>query len=673
MSPIAQDNLLLKISTDAGADVLRVQGIRGEERLSGLFHFMVETVSLDAALDFDSIVGTSATLTIALPSSKTRMINGIVTRFIQGATAGGLTRYYLELRPWLWLLTLATDSKIYQAKSVPDILEAIFTELGYTDHTNSLTATYTARDYCVQYQETAFDFISRLMEEEGISYFFQHEDGKHTMVLADDPATYAALPSIPSLKYLKSVSTTQIQANAVVSCSLEHNVISAEYAMSDYNFETPDSSLVATATASGTIAALKRFEYPGKYKTKSDGDAISKLRAESCESLAKMLTGESYCADMTSGYTFTLTDHDREDVNASYTIYSVTHDANQLSYRNTFEAIPATVTFRPPLVTPKPRIAGAHTALVVGKAGEEIWTDKYGRVVVQFYWDRLGVKDEKSSCWVRVAQGWAGKTWGAVFIPRIGQEVIVSFLDGDPDRPIITGSVYNATQTVPYALPDDQTKSTVKSNSSKGGAGFNELRFEDKKDSEEIYVHAQKDMKVDVLHDSTTTITNDRTITVSEGKEVHTITKGDRTVDVQAGKETHNVKGTREVKVTGDETHTNEANFDQKVTGNYTLKVTGNLTIEADGDVIIKSAKTVAQKAGTTFDIEAGTALTNKAGTALKNKAGTTLDNEAGTTLTNKGVSVSNEASAQLKSKGALANLEADGIVTVKGSLVKIN
>jgi type VI secretion system secreted protein VgrG len=324
-------------------------------------------------------------------------------------------------------------------------------------------------------------------------------------------------------------------------------------------------------------------------------------------------------------------------------------------------------------VTPKPRIAGAHTALVVGKAGEEIWTDKYGRVVVQFYWDRLGAKDEKSSCWVRVAQGWAGKTWGAIFVPRIGQEVIVSFLDGDPDRPIITGSVYNATQAVPYTLPDDQTKSTVKSNSSKTGGGFNELRFEDKKDSEEIYIHAQKDMKTEVLHDSTTTIKNDRTITVSEGKETHTIEKGDRTVEVKTGNETHNVAGTRTVKVTKDETHTNEAKFDQKVTGDYTLKVTGNLTIEADGDVIIKSAKTVAQKAGTTFDIEAGTALTNKAGTALKNKAGTTLDNEAGTTLTNKGVSVSNEASASMKSKGALANLEADGIVTVKGSLVKIN
>jgi type VI secretion system secreted protein VgrG len=251
----------------------------------------------------------------------------------------------------------------------------------------------------------------------------------------------------------------------------------------------------------------------------------------------------------------------------------VSHAATQETYTNSFTAFPADVQFRPPRVTPKPTISGTQTAIVVGKAGEEIWTDKYGRVKVQFHWDQLGKSDENSSCWIRVDYGWAGKQWGGIFLPRIGQEVIVSYLEGDPDQPLVTGAVYNSDQVVPYTLPDEQTKSTVKTNSSKGGGGFNEIRFEDKKGSEELYFHAQKDHNVVVENDRTKKVLHD---------------------------ETNTIKGTRDLTITGNETHTNDANFSQKVAGNYELKVTGNLTIEATGTITIKSAATTVESTGIT-------------------------------------------------------------------------
>ena len=327
-------------------------------------------------------------------------------------------------------------------------------------------------------------------------------------------------------------------------------------------------------------------------------------------------------------------------------------------YCNAFEAFDATVPFRAPRLAPLPRVHGSQTAFVVGPSGEEIWTDEHGRVKVQFHWDRVGVKDDKSSCWVRVTQSWAGKGWGSLFLPRIGQEVVISFVDGDPDRPLVTGSVYNAENSPPVTLPSMQTQSTIKSRSSKEGAAGNEMRMEDKKDAEEFYFHAQKDMKVEIENDLATLL--------HKGNETHTLEKGDRTVDVQTGKEVHKVKGTRDVTVTGNETHTDEADFTQSVGGKYTLKVKGDLLIDVTGTITIKSGSSVSTKAGTALTNEAGTALTNKAGTALTNEAGTSLKNKAGTTLDNEGAMVNNKASAS-------QTVDGGGMLTLKGGMVKIN
>jgi len=320
--------------------------------------------------------------------------------------------------------------------------------------------------------------------------------------------------------------------------------------------------------------------------------------------------------------------------------------------------LPLVSAYRPQRKAMRPRIPGSQTAVVVGKAGEEIWTDQYGRIKVQFHWDRDGKNDENSSCWMRVAQMWTGKGWGAQFIPRIGQEVVVSFLDGDPDRPLVTGCVYNGSNTLPYALPAEQTKSAVKTQSSKGGGGFNEIRFEDKKDAEELYLHAQKDMTTDVLHDAVRNVGNDDTLKVEQNQTI-TVAKGNRSAEISAGNDSLSVKGTRSVKVEGNETHKDLADFTQEVDGNYKLTVQGNLTIEVSGSISFKAGQGMSCEAGTSMSSKAGTSLTNEAGTELTNKAGTNLTNDGGVMLTNKA--------------GASQTVDGGGMLTLKGGLVKIN
>jgi type VI secretion system secreted protein VgrG len=376
--------------------------------------------------------------------------------------------------------------------------------------------------------------------------------------------------------------------------------------------------------------------------------------------------GVSHCYLLAAGTKFTLSGHARTALNTALVLRRVTHSATSEHYSNAFEVFDATLPFRAPQASPRPRVAGSQTALVVGPSGEEIWTDKYGRVKLQFHWDRLGVKDENSSCWVRVSQSWAGASWGALFLPRIGQEVVVSYVDGDPDRPLITGAVYNGENATPVILPGMQTQSTIKSRSSKKGTAGNEIRMEDKKDSEELYFHAQKDMKVEIENDLSTSLT--------EGSETHTLEKGDRTVSVKTGKETHDVKGTRGLTITGAETHTNKADFTHEVTGNYKLKISGNLVIEAGGTISIKAGSSFSAEAGTAFTNKAGTALTNQAGTSLTNKAGTDMTNQAGLGLTNKaGTTLENQGAMVNNKASAMQTVDGGGMLTIKGGLVKIN
>lgn len=560
MTAYIQDNLKLKLTTPLGPNKLLLRSFRGDEQISGLFQFRLEMVSEDDSIDFDAVVGKPVTVTLTLGDGTEHHLNGIVARFVQEETNLRLTRYFADIHPWLWLLTKTSDCRIFQNKSTPEILEAIFSDQGFSDFRNDLKNTYDKREYCVQYNETAFNFVSRLMEEEGIFYHFEHAADKHTLVLGDDADAHKPCPGLEGKRvHFRQSLVDHTQDLAITRCLVEEQVVTGTFAHDDYNFETPNTDLKVESKSKAP--KFRVYEYPGGFLKKDVGEKRADLRLDALEQSQKVIRGDGFVRAFVAGHKFDLKDHYRADVNQTYVLQSVSHAATQESYTNSFTAFPANAPFRPPRLTAKPRIAGTQTAIVVGKAGEEIWTDKYGRVKVQFHWDQVGKNDENSSCWIRVDYGWAGKQWGGIFLPRIGQEVIVSYLEGDPDCPLITGAVYNSEQVVPYTLPAEQTKSTVKTNSSKGGGGFNEIRFEDKKDSEELYFHAQKDQNI--------VVENDRTKKIKHN-------------------ETNTIEGTRESTITGDETNTNKANFTQKVTGNYELKVTGNLTIEATGNVTIK-------------------------------------------------------------------------------------
>lgn len=676
----------LSITTPLGADKLLLRSVHGEERISGLFHFFLEMQSEEKSLDFSQIVGKSATVSLELSDGTFRYVNGIVGRFVQAGSDARLTTYFAELHPWFWLLTMSADCRIYQNKSVIDIVTGLFTELGFTDYTNSTTGTYTALEYCVQYNETAFAFVSRLLEDNGIFYFFKHEDGKHTLVLGDDSSAFADCAGAATVDY--GGYGNWGQQGVVAGCTLEEGVIPGEAAVDDFGFETPSTDLMGSTSSQVATNGSKRriYEYPGGFVKKDASEGRSKLRMEEHEAPRKLLRGQGFSPAFVAGGKTTLQKHYRDDANAAYVLSRVSHSATPETYTNSFEGFPATVPFRPARTTRKPAIPGTQTAIVVGKSGEEIWTDKYGRIKVQFHWDQKGTSDENSSCWIRVAHGWAGKSWGQMFLPRIGQEVVVSFLEGDPDRPLVTGSVYNAEQTVPYTLPTDQTKSTIKSNVSKGGGGYNEFRFEDKKDSEEVYLQAERDYNRVVKNNETVkvgfekksdgnqtiSVYKDRSVTVEEGNQSLQVKKGNRDIKVDTGNETHTVAGTRGVTVTKAETHTNEDNFDQKVTKNYTLKVDGNLSIEVAGTVTIKSTQDML--------LQSSAKLTAKATGDLATQ-GMNISNKATTDLKNEAMNVTNKASVNLNNEGAMVaskasgmhNVEASGILTVKGSLVKIN
>jgi len=698
--PLTQDNQYFKVSTPLGKDKLIFRHLQGNEKLSELFEYTVEAISEINNLAFDNIVGKPVGVTLEFTNSYKRYIHGIATAFTQAKSdktpdaETHLTVYHVTLRPWFWFLTLTKNCQIFQNMSTPEIIKAIFKELGFSDFKDSLKGTYTKREYCVQYDETAFSFVCRLMEDDGIFYFFEHSESKHTLVLADDLSVHQNVIGYNKVRFWEIYESSNPE-DVIHKCFISQQTLPAKYAIDDYHFETPSTDLKTEVTGKST-SKMRIYEYQsyqGGIDTTSAADKVANTRIQSFEWQKKILFGESYCIGFGAGRKFTLEKHPRKDINAEYIIYSLSISASLTEYSNSFQAIPATVQFRPIVSTPKPRIAGLQTAVVTGPKGEEIYTDKYGRIKVQFHWDQKGKKDEQTTCFIRVNQSWAGKAWGRLFLPRIGQEVLVSFVNGDPDRPLVIGSVYNAEQTVPYALPANKTKSTLKTRSSlKGGTeDFNEIFFEDKKGEELFYQHAQKDMTIMVEHDRQKTVGNDeinkikknRTTTIEEEHETLTVEKGNRFVYVKTGNETHEVKGKRDLKVTGNETHKNDANFTHEVTGNYKLKVMGTLTIEVTGNVSIKGSQNIKteamlnmkNKAGINFENEAGVTMKNKANVSIENNANVSIKSTANVSLENKGnVMIKNEGGAMMQEKGgAMGQVEGGGILIIKGGIVMIN
>ncbi|WP_372875419.1 type VI secretion system tip protein TssI/VgrG [Pseudomonas sp.] len=668
MSRPTDTSTSLSLTATALSD-LYPENFSGEEALNGLGSLMLNGNSATALTLADAV---ASHLTATLHNDDLlRPIDALCAEIRQLPGDATAERYSLLLRPWLWWLTLASNNRVFQNLATSDIVTSIFDEHGFSDYDLQLTGSYTPREYCVQYGESDFAFVSRLLEEEGIFWFFTHADGAHTLVLGDSNDAFPPCPNASTIAYFGQ-QMGERELHGIRSGQICRQAVSGVYRATDYEFTTPTTSLYGQAEA--VAGPLSVYEHPGGYTAKARGDALGTMRVDALRSQESRFIGESDCRWLVPGHSFTLSGHEDDTANIEWVVTQVSHEASHEHYRNRFEAMPKSTSYRPPRSTPKPRMH-TQTAIVVGKAGEEIWTDEYGRIKIQFPWDRTGANDETSSCWVRVVLPWSGKGFGMQFIPRIGQEVIVTFIDGDPDRPLVTGCVYNGDNALPYALPANQTQSGIKTNSSKGGGGFNELRFEDKKGSEEVFLQAQKNMKVKVLNDSTSTIGHNetqtvqkaRTRTVKEGDETITLEQGSRTVTIELGSDTLDVTETRTVNVGSNQTHSTGGNYSHKVSGNYDLTVSGNLSIKVAGTLTLQSTGDLTVKSDANLTAQAGTALTNKAGTALTNQAGTTLDNKAGTTLTNDGgVSLINKASAE-------QTVDGGGMLTIKGGLVQVN
>lgn len=610
MSEYTQANRLIQVFTPLGEDALLLQSFHGTESISQLFQFELKMYSENRGLSFDSIVGKNTTIKIVLPDLSERYINGIVSAFSQGGSApleGGsspkfFASYRATLVPWLWFLTQTTDCRIFQNQSVPEILEAVFRNLGFTDYALRLQGSFAPREYCVQYRETAFDFASRLMEEEGIFYFFEHQPDKHVMVLANHPNDFKPCPHLTEISY-ESLVGEEREDDVITEWNAAQVVRPGQVTLADFNFETPVLDLTANIAGQDT-RKLELYDYPGEYKTKSDGERFADIRLQEAETPRLVTTATSTCRGLQPGYRFRLQDHYRRDFNRDYAVTTIYHESDQgtnyrsgegeadaaLKYQNRFTCLPHPTHYRAPRLTPAPSIKGSQTAIVVGPAGEEIYVDQYGRVKVQFHWDRTGSYNENSSCWVRVSQNWAGKRWGAIFLPRIGQEVIVDFLEGDPDQPIITGRVYNGLALPPYKLPDEMTKSTLKSNSSKGGGGFNEIRFEDKKGSEQLFIQAEKDEDFRIKNDRKEFIGNDS----------HLIIKHDQAESVDGDKHL-TIKGAQNEKVDGTISLKAGMDLQRKVGMKYALDAGMEIHLKSGMNLVLESGTTLTLKVGGNF------------------------------------------------------------------------
>jgi type VI secretion system secreted protein VgrG len=569
----------LEAGPHAPGDLL-VLGFEAEEEISRPYAVDVTTaLHPDVEVDAPALMGQQAALTIHLPDGSDRFLHGIVAK-VETWDEGGKepTRRRLRLRivPALWKLGQARNSRIFQGKSIPRIVKEVL-DGGGVEHRESLSGSYPAREYVVQYGESDLDFVSRLLEEAGIFFFFEHEQDADRVVLVDANSGCPAIGGDAIVFREPSEMATEEEHLDRFSARVE--VRPGAVTLRDFNYLTPGVDLTAAAE-SDRDADLEVYEYPGGYGEGGAGGALAKVRLQEARAAAEVFTGSGAPRRLAAGARFDLAEHPVAEMNDTFLLLSIRHRGHQPEllargapgagtaperYRCDLRCIRASVPFRPPRTTPRPVIAGPQTAVVVGPAGDEIHTDEHARIRVQFHWDRLGKKSDKSSCWMRVAQSWAGPGWGALYLPRIGQEVVVEFLEGDPDRPIVTGAVYNGVNPPPITLPDEKTRSTLRSASSPGSDGANELRFEDLKGSEEVYLHAQKDLKIVVENDKAQKIGANERLSVG----------GDRSRDVG---------GNHSMRVGKDDSTTVGANQSLQVGGSRTTTVAGSHTETVGGD-----------------------------------------------------------------------------------------
>ncbi|MDQ0588649.1 type VI secretion system Vgr family protein [Variovorax paradoxus] len=587
---------VVKAHTPLGDAQLMFRSMSGTEGLSQLFEFEVDLLSASASIDLKSVLGKPLSLEIQT-AGEPRFLNGQVVRFSMAGREGGTSRhtvYRATVRPWLWYLTRSSDNKIFQDKTVVEILEEVFGDYGFAFE-KQLGGTYRCWEYCVQYNESDFAFVSRLMELEGIYYYFKHEQNQHTLVLADDIGAHDPIPGYETIDYFAADRDISQDMEVIRDWQPSEELRSGRYTVDDFNFTTPKGDLmnVRSQPLGGDNASYEMYEWLGDYPAAGDGEHYARVRLEEAQALAQRSAGQATVRGMAPGYKFTMRNSPRSDDNQEYLAVAVSYSlreggyatgAEDGEYNFDFVVQPTALAFRAPRHTPPPRTSGPQTATVVGPEGEEIWTDQYGRVKVQFHWDRYGQRNENSSRFVRVSQIWAGERFGGVFTPRIGQEVIVDFIGGRPDRPVIVGRVYNADQMPPFALPGEATKSGIVTRSSKGGseATANAFVFEDRMGAEQILVHAQRNLDVEVEGDETHTTNRTRT----------TLIKGHESATYETGEERHitggaveTIDGGEERTVTGGATETVTEGEERTITGGAIETISGGETRFVNGGI----------------------------------------------------------------------------------------
>lgn len=652
----AEDLLFESMSVSAGLGQL------GEMQL----HLLSEKEDIAP----DKLLGQLVRVSMLLRDGSTlRHFSGHCTRFGMGAPSGRHYGYAMTVRPWLWFLTRTSDCRIFQEMSVPDIVRQVFADHPIAKFEFKLFRSYPPWVYCVQYRESDYNFVARLLEQEGIYWYFRHDEGGHTLVLVDAAGAHDPCPGTDPIDYFDTPGQAPPDHDHVWRWQFTHGVQTGRIMLTDYDFERPSTSLRTQKAhvRAHEQADLEQFDYPGEYVRLGEGEQYADTRLDEQQALHVTITAATNAQGLQDGHRFTLQRHPRDDQNAEYLVVATQTHVHLDAYeagssggtevKSEFSAIPYGQQFRPPRLTPKPFVQGPQTAVVVGPAGDEIHTDKYGRVKVQFHWDRYGKKNEKSSCWIRVSHPWAGKNFGAIHIPRMGQEVVVSFLEGDPDQPLITGRVYNAEQMPPYGLPAGAVVSGIKSNTHKG-RGYNEFSMDDTAGKEKITVHAQHDMNTTVEHDQTNTVRNTFTETIKSHAAI-TITEGTYRHDVKANTANYHVQGA--LTETYDTTQTTTVKNDitvQSTSGPILVQAHGNqVHVEAATNIVLHvGASRLSMDAAGNIELSGVNVAIR--GTAAVGIHGGVVSSEADTTHQTKG--------AIVLSEGAATN-------TVKGGMVMLN
>ena len=672
MIKLNQENRQARIDTPLGNDVLLLQHFSGTEALSQDYQYSMTVLSEDPSIDGNALVGKRISATYIDEDGRSRHFNGFVSRFEynqQVEEPVKATSYTLEMVPWLWFLRHNTDCQIFQEMTAPDIIKQIFQELGYNDFREELTESYPTREYCVQYRESDYNFVTRLMEEEGIFFYFEHSKDKHTLVICDSPAGYYNLDET-------EVQYTAIGQTRVKQLSSWRHVYEfrpGKIAQKDFNFKKPTDGLVTDQTSQIAFdgsSNLEVYQYPGLYDESNKGNRLTKVRMEEIEADHDHVVGSGFYLNFAPGGKFDVHKHSRPgEEGRSYAIVEVhTEFRSNLGFEsydgddfeNEFKCIPAETAFRPPRVAAKPFVEGPQTA-IVSTDGQEIVVDEHARVKVQFHWDRYGQKDVNSSCWIRVSQVHAGKGWGMIDIPRQHEEVIVSFLDGDPDRPIITGRVYNGDNQAPFGLKgagNNAKHKTRRGNTTKSyeAEGYNEMTMDDTAGEEQIRIHAQYNMDTVVENDETHTVGNDRTKSIGHD-ESNTI----------GNDQTSQVGNNRAMAVGVD--------HEETVGNNQAISI----GVKKDEIIGNEANETVGQKktitVGDEMNIQVGTKSTEQVGVEKIITVGEDLEMIAGKRvhITCGRSSVTLEANGDVTVSGKEFFFNASGKVNVKGSKIHLN